>query len=90
MKPEFSVAELTAIEIATTRTGSPVLDQLEHQLLNLIAGREHGHKGHRGWWKPEDQGFTRSSRRAVDAWRKHAQKLLLVEASFYDRYFLAL
>lgn len=70
-------AESIAFEINNLRLHDWArYDALVHQLLAIIEGREKGNRGHRGWWKPEDQGFTRSADRAVAAWRNYALKAL--------------
>lgn len=70
----YNSAELTAYEIATIRPHDEARhEQLVRQLLSLVAGREGGHKGHRGFWLPEDQGFTRSADKAVEAWCRYAR-----------------
>ena len=54
----YNSAELTAYELAHLRLIDEARRaQLEVQLLDLVAGREGGHKGHRGFWLPEGPTF---------------------------------
>lgn len=70
----YNSAEAIAYELAHLRLIDEARRaQLEVRLLDLVAGREGGHKGRRGFWLPEDQGFTRSADKAVEAWRKYAR-----------------
>jgi hypothetical protein len=70
----YNSAELTAYQIATLRPHDEARRaQLVRQLLSLVEGKAGGHVGRRGFWLPEDQGFTRSADKAVEAWRKYAR-----------------
>ena len=70
----YNSAEMTAYEIATLRPHDEARRaQLVRQLLSLVEGKAGGHVGRRGYWLPEDQGFTRSADKAVGAWCKYAR-----------------
>lgn len=69
----YSDAELVAIELCELRLDNlGSYAHLRDQLLNLIAGRERGDKGHHGYRKPD--GFTRSADLAVIAWVEHVRR----------------
>ena len=66
----YNSAELTAYELAHLRLIDEARRaQLEQQLGWIIEDRQ---GGRRGYWMPEDQGFTRSFRKAVSAWVKYS------------------